>query len=41
MLVGITTHGFRLSFRDWAVEATDHARETAELALAHQVGNQV
>ena len=35
----ITTHGFRSSFRDWAGEMTDHARETAELALAHQIGN--
>lgn len=38
---GITAHGFRSSFRDWSGEATNHARETAELALAHQVGNAV
>lgn len=37
--VGLTTHGFRSSFRDWAGEATNHARETAELALAHRIGN--
>ena len=38
---GITAHGFRSSFRDWSGESTNHARETAELALAHQVGNAV
>jgi len=37
--VGLTTHGFRSSFRDWAGESTNHARETAELALAHRIGN--
>jgi len=36
---GLTAHGFRSSFRDWAGEATNHARETAELALAHRIGN--
>ncbi len=36
---GVTAHGFRSSFRDWAGEATNHARETAELALAHRIGN--
>jgi len=38
---GITAHGFRSSFRDWAGEETDHPREIAEAALAHQVGNAV
>ena len=37
----VTVHGFRSSFRDWAGELTDHARETAEAALAHAVGNEV
>jgi integrase len=37
--VGITTHGFRSTFRDWAGDATDVARETAEAALAHKVGD--
>ena len=37
--VGITTHGFRSSFRDWAGECTDHTRESAELSLAHKVGD--
>jgi len=34
-----TVHGFRSSFRDWAAEETDHAREIAELCLAHTVGD--
>lgn len=36
-----TVHGFRSSFRDWVGEETDFAREIAEAALAHQVGNAV
>lgn len=38
---GITTHGFRSSFRDWAAETTDHANEVVELALAHAIGSKV
>lgn len=34
-----TVHGFRSSFRDWAAEETPHARETAEAALAHVIGD--
>jgi integrase len=34
-----TVHGFRSSFRDWAAEATNHAREIAEISLAHVVGD--
>jgi integrase len=34
-----TVHGFRSSFRDWAAEQTNFAREVAELALAHRVGD--
>jgi integrase len=30
-------HGFRSSFRDWAGEATNHAREVVEFALAHVI----
>lgn len=41
METGATAHGFRSSFRDWAAEATDFAREVAELSLAHTVGNAV
>ncbi len=32
---GITRHGFRSSFRDWASEQTNYPREVCELALAH------
>lgn len=32
---GLTVHGFRSSFRDWAAEQTNHPREIAEAALAH------
>jgi integrase len=39
--IPITIHGFRSSFRDWAGDATTHARELAEMALAHNVGNSV
>ena len=35
----VTTHGFRSSFRDWAGERTGHAREVAEAALAHVIGD--
>ena len=33
--------GFRSSFRDWAVEETDHPREVIKAALAHLVQNRV
>ncbi len=36
---GVTVHGFRSSFRDWAGEETNVERETVEMALAHTVGN--
>jgi integrase len=35
---GITTHGFRSSFRDWCGDETTASREVAESALAHSVG---
>jgi len=38
---GVTTHGFRSTFRNWAAERTDFPAEIAELALAHQVGTRV
>lgn len=38
---GITAHGFRSSFRDWAAEQTLYPGEMAEMALAHVVGNKV
>jgi integrase len=37
----ITVHGFRSSFRDWAAEQTNFAREVAESALAHISGDKV
>jgi integrase len=37
----LTTHGFRSTFRDWTAERTDYAREVAEAALAHSVGDAV
>ena len=37
----ITVHGFRSTFRDWCGDETNFAREIAEAALAHKVGNEV
>ncbi len=34
---GITVHGFRSAFRDWAAERTNFAREVCEMALAHTI----
>jgi integrase len=36
---GLTVHGLRSSFRDWAGERTNFPRDVAEMALAHKVGN--
>lgn len=38
---GVTAHGFRSTFRDWAAEAAKAPREVAEACLAHRVGNAV
>lgn len=38
---GVTVHGFRSAFRDWAAEVTHYPGEMAEMALAHVVGNKV
>lgn len=38
---GITAHGFRSTFRDWAAEQTSFPREVCEQALAHSLPNQV
>ena len=35
-----TAHGFRSSFRDWVAEETAYPGDLAELALAHQVGDE-
>jgi integrase len=37
----ITAHGFRATFRTWAAERTNFAREVVEAALAHMVANKV
>ena len=36
-LNGVTVHGFRSSFRDWAGETTAFPREVIEAALAHRL----
>ncbi|MDC7675602.1 tyrosine-type recombinase/integrase [Asticcacaulis machinosus] len=36
---GPTVHGMRSAFRDWVGDETDYAREVAEAALAHVVGD--
>jgi integrase len=36
---GMTVHGFRSSFRDWAAECTDVADRVIEMVLAHAVGD--
>jgi integrase len=38
---GLTVHGFRSTFRDWAAERTNFPREVAEMALAHTVSDKV
>jgi integrase len=37
--VGVTAHGFRSSFRDWASEETAFPGEVAEMALAHSIAD--
>jgi integrase len=36
---GLTVHGFRSTFRDWAAEQTNFSREVCEMALAHAVSD--
>lgn len=38
---GVTVHGFRSTFRDWASEAANAPREVAEMSLSHKVGSDV
>jgi integrase len=38
---GVTTHGFRSTFRTWAGAQIGVSREVAEMALAHKVGDAV
>jgi integrase len=40
MRPGLTVHGFRSTFRDWAGARTNYPREVCEMALAHRVGSQ-
>jgi integrase len=41
MKVNAVPHGFRSTFRDWCGDETEYAREIAEAALAHSIGNEV
>ena len=36
---GITTHGFRSTFRDWCADETHYPRDVAEMALAHAISD--
>lgn len=38
---GVTVHGFRSTFRDWASEVANAQREVAELSLSHRMGSDV
>ena len=38
---GVTVHGFRSTFRDWASEVASASREVAEMSLAHKLGSDV
>jgi integrase len=38
---GVTVHGFRSAFRDWAAECTNFPNEVCEAALAHVIENKV
>jgi integrase len=38
---GVTVHGFRSSFRDWAAETTSFQNHVVEMALAHAVSDAV
>jgi integrase len=38
---GVTVHGFRSTFRDWASEVAGASREIAEMSLSHRVGSDV
>jgi integrase len=36
---GVTVHGFRSSFRDWAAETTNFPNHVVEMALAHAIAD--
>lgn len=40
-IAGVTVHGFRSSFTDWAAECTEFPKEVADKALAHRIPNAV
>jgi integrase len=40
-LAGVSVHGLRSSFRDWAAERTGFQREVCEMALAHAIPDAV
>jgi integrase len=40
-VTGVTTHGFRSTFRDFVDEQTDFPPHVAELGLAHSIGSAV
>lgn len=41
MRVNATAHGFRSTFKDWALDCTAYPDEVSEIALAHSVGSSV
>ena len=41
MRPGITVHGFRSCFRDWAAETTGHDNIVVEMALGHAIASEV
>jgi integrase len=41
MRPGLTVHGFRSTFMDWAHECTSHTKLVIDMALAHKVGDKV
>ena len=36
-MAGLTVHGFRSTFRDWAGDRTNYPRDVIEHALAHRI----
>ncbi|WP_420415355.1 tyrosine-type recombinase/integrase [Roseibium sp.] len=38
---GVTVHGFRSTFRDWASEVAHAPRDVAEMSLSHRIGSAV
>ena len=37
----ITVHGFRSTFKEWAIECTASPETVSEMALAHKIPNKV